>query len=149
MIALHERHASGLGQHIDVSVQQAVAMATQSHILAAAVNSTQIERMSGGVRLGPLNLQLTWPAKDGHVSITFLFGSALGPFTVRLMNYIFEQGFCDEATRDKDWIAYGEKLITGIEPISEFERVKKVVEKFTLTRGPRQSCFRRRWSEGF
>jgi len=87
--------------------------------------------MSGGVKVGPFEFPLVWPASDGFIAMTFLFGSALGVFTARLMNFICEQGMCDEATRDKDWIAYGEQLVSGAEPPSEFERVKEVVRRFT------------------
>ncbi len=132
MIAHHERAHSGLGQHIDVSAQQAVAQATQSNILAVQLNGPELQRASGGVRLGPLHVQLLWPCKDGHVAITYLFGSAIGPFTRRLMEYIHEEGGCDAATRDKDWLRYSELLSTSAEPISEYERLKKVVEAFTM-----------------
>ena len=44
-------------------------------------------------------LRLVYPAKDGHVSITFLFGSMVGPFTRRLMHWVHEEGHCDEATK--------------------------------------------------
>ena len=81
--------------------------------------------------MGPIEIPLVWPASDGYVAMTFLFGSALGVFTAKLMHFICEQGFCDEATRDKDWIAYGEQLFSGAEPLSEFERVKEVVRNFT------------------
>jgi crotonobetainyl-CoA:carnitine CoA-transferase CaiB-like acyl-CoA transferase len=40
-------------------------------------------------------------------------------------------GFCDAATRDKDWAAYGEQLATGDEPIAEFERVKRAIASCT------------------
>ena len=106
-------------------------MATQSNILAAALGSVEPRRMSGGVKMGPIDLPLVWPASDGYVAMTFLFGSALGVFTARLMHYLCEQGFCDEATRDKNWIAYGEQLFSGAEPLAEFDRVKQVVRKFT------------------
>ena len=131
LVAHRERTRSGLGQHIDVAAQQSVAMATQSYILAAPLGSPEARRMSGGVKFGPLDIPLVWPAKDGYVAMTFLFGSALGIFTAKLMHFLCEQGFCDEATRDKDWIAYGEQLLSGAEPLSEFERVKEIVRKFT------------------
>jgi crotonobetainyl-CoA:carnitine CoA-transferase CaiB-like acyl-CoA transferase len=131
LAAHHERTRSGLGQHIDVAAQQSVAMATQSYILSAALDSPELERMSGGVRLGPLRVPLVWPAKDGHIAMTFLFGSALGPFTRRFMEYVCERGFCDEATRDKDWIGYLELLASGKEPLAEWERVIAVVSAFT------------------
>src|SRR3984885_10989257 len=109
LAAHHERVRSGLGQHVEVAAVQSVAMATQSSILAAPLGSTEIGRMSGGVKVGPFEFPLVWPASDGFIAMTFLFGSALGGFTARLMNFICEQGMCDEATRDKDWIAYGEQ----------------------------------------
>jgi crotonobetainyl-CoA:carnitine CoA-transferase CaiB-like acyl-CoA transferase len=131
LAAHHERVRSGLGQHVDVAAVQSIAMATQSCILAAPLGATEARRMSGGVKVGPLEIPLVWPASDGFVAMTFLFGSALGVFTARLMHYVCEQGFCDEATRDKDWIAYGEQLFSGAEPLAEFERVKEVVRSFT------------------
>ena len=131
LIAHHERVRSGRGQHVDVAAQQSVAMATQSTILAAPLNATELRRMAGGVKLGPVELSLVWPAKDGYVTLSFVFGSALGVFTRRLMEYLYEQGFCDKATRDKDWIGYGALLLSGKEPTAEYARVKAVVAAFT------------------
>jgi crotonobetainyl-CoA:carnitine CoA-transferase CaiB-like acyl-CoA transferase len=71
LIAHHERTRSGQGQHVDVSAQQAVTLATQSTILASAVGFVPSLRYAGGVRLGPLTSRLVYPTKDGHVSITF------------------------------------------------------------------------------
>ena len=68
------------------------------------------------------------------MGILYLFGAALGPFTRRLMEWIYEEGFCDEATRDKNWLVYTELLFTGQEPIAEYERLKLVVETFTRTK---------------
>ena len=127
LIALHERNQSGRGQHVDISVQQAMTFATQGYILSSAVNDLTAQRIAGGVKAGDLRIRLTYPAKDGHVSITHLFGATLGPPTARLMEYVCEEGFCDEATRDKDWIEYGLLLSTGEESISEFERVKQCI----------------------
>ncbi len=132
--ALIERSRSGLGQHVDVSAQQASAQATQCMVLAAPNNADMARRGSGAVKVGPLDLQLVWPCKDGHVSITFLFGTALGPPTARFMNWIHEEGVCDEATRDKDWIAYGGLLMSGAEPLEEYARVKRIVGEFCSTR---------------
>ena len=75
-------------------------------------------RVAGGVRLAGLDtkVQLLWPCKDGQVSVTFLFGVSMGPFTRNLMTWICEEGFCDEATRDKNWIDYGTMLYDGRAP---------------------------------
>ena len=131
LIALRERHRSGSGQHVVISAQQAITLATQGNILSAAVGDTTVERIAGGLKVGELRIRLTYPALDGHVSITHVFGATVGPATRRLMEYVFEEGFCDEETRDKDWVEYGLLLSTGEESLEEFERVKKCVEACT------------------
>ena len=138
LVAHHERERSGRGQHVDVSAQQAVALATQSYILCDAIGAPEVRRTAGGLKHGKLTLRLLFPARDGFVAITFLFGSAIGQFTRRLMRWIHADGGCDEATRDKDWIAYTELLVSGREPLEEFERVKQLIADFTRTRTKRE-----------
>jgi len=135
LIAHHERQrSSGRGQHVDVSAQQAAAQATQSGILAKALGERDFLRLSGGVKMGPIKVRLVWPAKDGYVSIVFLFGSAVAHFTRRLMEWICEEGFCDAATRDKDWAAMGALFFGEPEAIAEYERLSKIVEAFAQSK---------------
>ena len=134
LVALHERVASGRGQHVDVAAQQALTLATQGNILSAAVGETTAQRIAGGIKAGDIRIQLTYPAKDGFVSITHIFGATVGPATRRLMEYVYDEGFCDAATRDKDWIGYGLALATGQEPLHEFERVKACVAACTASK---------------
>jgi crotonobetainyl-CoA:carnitine CoA-transferase CaiB-like acyl-CoA transferase len=134
LVALQERVGSGLGQHVDVSAQQAATVATQAYLLATPVGAAPATRVAGGVQAGPLRVEFTYPAKDGHVSITHLFGTTVGPATRRLMEWVYDSGFCDEATRDKDWVAYTELLMTGKEPIAEFERVKQAIKACTASK---------------
>jgi crotonobetainyl-CoA:carnitine CoA-transferase CaiB-like acyl-CoA transferase len=134
VIALHERIRSGRGQHVDTSAQQSMLQTTQSMVLAHALGATELSRMAGGVKAGPIDLQLRWACKDGNVSVTFFFGAAIGPFSRNLMHWVWEEGFCDEATRDKDWINYTSLLLDGTEPIAEFERVKRILDRFFATK---------------
>ena len=124
LIAYYDRLNTGLGQQVDVAAQESLGLAQQSTLLAATIGGDETRRMAGGVKMGPIRVPLVWEAKDGLVTCVFLFGSALGVFTRKLMNYICEQGFCDQATRDKDWIAYGDMLLTGREPIEEYDRAQ-------------------------
>jgi crotonobetainyl-CoA:carnitine CoA-transferase CaiB-like acyl-CoA transferase len=134
LVALSERQRSRVGQHVDVAAQQSVTACTQGNILAAAVGEQVATRSAGGLQLGAIRLQFLYPAKDGYVSITHIFGSTVGPATARLMEYVHDAGFCDAATRDKDWIAYGSLLASGAEPIEEFERVKRCVADCTRSK---------------
>jgi crotonobetainyl-CoA:carnitine CoA-transferase CaiB-like acyl-CoA transferase len=133
LIAHYERQRSGLGQHVDVSAQQAVTQAMQSFDLAASVGEQPLQRVTGGVMLGPILLPLVWEAKDGHVSITFLFGT-LAPFAQRLMEWVHEDGFCDQATRDKDWVNYVALLMSGEESPEEYQRVLGTIAAFARSK---------------
>jgi crotonobetainyl-CoA:carnitine CoA-transferase CaiB-like acyl-CoA transferase len=131
LIAHHARERDGVGQHVDVSAQTAAMMSTQATVLAQAWNDSPLTRLAGGVNFGGIPLKFVNPAKDGYVSVTFLFGSAIGPFSRRLMEVMCEEGFVDEATRDKDWINYTTLLASGQEPISELVRCTDAIARFT------------------
>ncbi len=53
--------------------------ASQSWVLPAGWNDAETHRTGGGFEFGPLKMRFVYPCADGHVSITFLFGNALGP----------------------------------------------------------------------
>ena len=134
LVALHERRHSGRGQHVDVSAQQAVALATQSDIISSAVGSEGGARNAGGGRIGELTLRFAYPARDGHVSITHLFGRAFGPASARLMEAVCEDGFCDETLRDKDWIAIASLIAKGAEPVATQDQAKKAIAAWTASK---------------
>ena len=134
LVANHECNRSGMGQHVDVAAQQSVTIATQANNLAYRLEADEARRMAGGARVGSLRVPLVWRARDGHVTLTFLFGRQLGVFSQRLMNYLHELGFCDAATRDKDWIGYGALLASGEEPLEEYERALALVADFLASR---------------
>ena len=135
LIAHRERRRSGRGQHVDVSAQQAGIQAARSTMLAAAVGDEEtLQRIREGGDRRPPSALGTGLARDGHVSVTFGFGNSLGPFARRLMEWVHEEGFCDEATRDKDWIGYPALLRSGEEPAEEHERVRRVIADFVRTK---------------
>ncbi|MDH4144883.1 MAG: CoA transferase, partial [Acidimicrobiia bacterium] len=131
LLALAERARSGLGQHVDLSAQVACSQATQSATLTAPARAGHVARSGGGIKGGDIFLRFVYPAKDGFVSITHVFGVAVGPFTAKLMDWVHEAGFCDQATRDKDWVDYAMALSDGRESLEEFERIKDCVAAFT------------------
>ena len=130
MLAHFARVNDGEGQQVDVSAQTSAMMACQSFVLSAAWNDVGLERSAGGLRLGPLEIKFVHATKDGHVSVTFLFGTALGPFSRRLMEQLCEEGFVDEATRDKDWLNYTTMLLTGQEPVPELFRCNAAIAEW-------------------
>jgi len=134
LIALQERHRSGLGQQVDVSAQQAVNLATLTQMGGIALGDEETVRSAGGLQIGGVQIKLVWEAKDGHVSVTFFFGAMVGPYTRRLMEWIYEEGGCDSTTRDKDWEGYVPLLVSGEETQEEFSRVLELVSKFVKSK---------------
>jgi crotonobetainyl-CoA:carnitine CoA-transferase CaiB-like acyl-CoA transferase len=134
LIALRERRLSGRGQHVDVSAQQCILQATQSYCLSHLVNCAPTTRMSGGAKAGPFNVRLRSKAADGYVSNTILFGEAIGPFSIRLFEWIFEEGECTQAELDFEWIDFVNEVMAGNIPASEYDRVQDVAEAFTAKR---------------
>ena len=102
LIALHERHSSGQGQHIDVSAQQSCAQAALSANLAVPNNGGQVSRVAGGLA-GLFPIRLTWPCKDGYVAITLLFGPAFTEPNARLMRWLLEGDAISKDFAARDW----------------------------------------------
>lgn len=105
-----------------------------SRILITPLDATESTRSAGGIKMGELRTRSIWPTQDGYVSLGIMGGPGIGRFTQRLMAWMYEEGFCDAATRDKDWMMYAELVFSGEEPIEEFERVQQMVESFTRSK---------------
>ena len=132
LVALEERVHSGLGQHVDVSAQRSVLMATQSHVLAAPYSAPLFHRMSGGHSIAGVDVQLLWPCRDGHVVILMLFGPSFGPYTARLMSWVRDEGHCDDDLADDDWISFGGRLFSRKVPVERYEQIKRAVAALCL-----------------
>ena len=133
LIALAERARSGLGQHVDVAAQTAAMLASQVSVVADALGVPSLRRTAGGARAGALDIQLVYPAADGHVSITHVFGPAVGPRTAALMAWVCEEGHCDEWLRDRDWIEFNNLVDTGQESVETWEKAKAAVTSLTMS----------------
>ena len=134
LVALHERERSGLGQHVDCSVQQSVVLASLPAGFHGPVGIAPQRREAGGLEFLGTRLRWIYPAIDGYVLMSVSFGAMIGPFQRRLMEWVCEEGFCDEATRDKNWVDYGTQLYTGAEPTSELDRVLDCIGAFVATK---------------
>ncbi|MDH4144675.1 MAG: CoA transferase [Acidimicrobiia bacterium] len=134
LVALEERRRSGLGQHVDISAQVSQMQAAIPGGLFAPNDNPPLGRLAGGIAYGPFNLQFVYPAADGYVSITLLFGETIGPFTARLMAWVHEEGHCDTALRDIDWPGFGTALFTDPDAPARLEAAKAALAALTVGR---------------
>jgi crotonobetainyl-CoA:carnitine CoA-transferase CaiB-like acyl-CoA transferase len=134
ILALLERGRDGRGQHVDVAAQQVIPIATQAGVLAAAVNSPIPTRVAGGVTFGDMNLKFVYPASDGYVSITHVFGESIGPNTARLMQWAHEEGFCSAEIAGMDWVMFPMKVEAGDYTLEQWEIAKAAVSALTSSK---------------
>jgi crotonobetainyl-CoA:carnitine CoA-transferase CaiB-like acyl-CoA transferase len=124
LLAHFARLQDGLGQHVDVSVQQSVTIATLSQVLAASVGDKDSTR---GAPLG----RTRWRVRDGWVDMV-LGWAANGVF-----QWMREEGACSDADAALDWGYMQHMLDTGQVSSAEHERLVGLVEAF-LTRWTKQ-----------
>ncbi len=134
LIALHEKQRSGMGQHIDVSANESFADCTQFQMMAALVGADTPMRLPGAVELGQFKIPWVYECADGHVTVAFLFGSMIAPYTTRLLKWLAEDEFVTEELRDRDWVDYGMAVFEGRESIDIFDGAIKSLQSFVLTK---------------
>jgi crotonobetainyl-CoA:carnitine CoA-transferase CaiB-like acyl-CoA transferase len=134
LIALHGRRRSGLGQHVDVSTQQAASIITLGASLGPALRSPEVQRISSGIRVGDIRLRTLYPAADGYVLLIPGLTPAVESFMKRLMQWLVEEGLCEEALRDQNWGAFGIEVLLGQRPAEEWDPIDALLERFTRSK---------------
>ena len=103
-VALFERGRSGLGQHLDVSAQEAMILTTQSWSAPALVDWPSVRRVAGGAVLLGARFRFVYATTDGHVTFGVLPGSMTGPFVNRLLAVMAESDECPAELAAEDWV---------------------------------------------
>ncbi|MEX2205232.1 MAG: CoA transferase [Myxococcota bacterium] len=135
LVAHAERERSGLGQHVDVSAQQAVGLATLFRILDTPWGQTPAERVSGGVQLGKLFMRLRFETRDGWLILGPGFLPSTGPFLTRLVKWLYEERLLeDERFASEDWGSYGIRMLFGQVEAEHWAPVDAALEKMFATR---------------
>jgi len=102
MIALYHREITGEGQHVDVSIQEAVAPV--SYMATSMWDMMRSIEQRGGVRPGQ-NVHVTrmWPCKDGLVYWHYWSGSQAKRFHPPLIEWMDSEGMADDFLKEFDW----------------------------------------------
>lgn len=105
MIAHIHRGRTGEGEHIDVSMQECVAMTLMYARLYWDILKVNIRR-AGPMRVGltaGISQRQIWPCKDGHV-VYAMYGGRLGAPTNRaLVKWMDSEGMAPEFMKNKNW----------------------------------------------
>lgn len=129
LLALAERERSGRGQVVDCAAQESWVWASFYLSYATPWSAPVSQRNGMSPRTGKSTVRFEFPAADGDVTITLLFGAAVGPYTNRLVAWMVEEGECPEEIAQTDWETFDIRTDPGRQV-----RLNDAVAAFTARR---------------
>ena len=142
MVALRYRRMTGEGQHVDVSIQEAVLHSTDQQETTARWDAIGMNRhREDSWPRADLKRTALWPCKDGYVIWIYWFGLS-AHWTRPLIEWMKEEGELDDFLRDFDWQGFDVTQMTQdildriTEPTRRFfkKRTKAEIYHRALTR---------------
>ncbi len=135
MMALYERGESGLGQHVDVSVQESVVWTLM--IAAQTWDISHVNVFRGGAeRENPRNdgtslrYRMIWPCKDGFITYMLMGGGQAGSqLSMRNLAAFMEREGFDEL-RHVDWA----QLDLTTSPQADYDAIAEAQARFFMTK---------------
>ena len=137
LVAHFARVRSGEGQHVDISVQQSVAQATLSSILASAIGhenfTLRVEPKSKTRKTldlsgsGARTRRSKWPVRDGLVEMHLALGPAAGRFTNNFFAWMRDEGGCDDTLASWDWVTLPARIEADEITEEDLEEVRGLV----------------------
>ena len=139
LMALFARHATGRGQHVEVSAQQSASLATLSVTLAAAVGHDNYQfpadapakkkslDLSGS---GARTRRSKWPVRDGILELHLGLGPASGGSANRMFAWMREEGALPGEFADWDWVTLPARLQSDEVTEEQLERAREAVGQF-------------------
>jgi benzylsuccinate CoA-transferase BbsE subunit len=112
VFALVDREDTGRGQHVDVSLHEAMVTPNVGTAAMFAFSGFRGARTGASIRLGDSVQREIWPCKDGWVSFALRGGPARIPGLIAMVRYMDEHGMASPELRTKDWKAYNHNLLT-------------------------------------
>jgi crotonobetainyl-CoA:carnitine CoA-transferase CaiB-like acyl-CoA transferase len=137
LIAHHARVRSGLGQHVDVSAQASLGLATLGQVLAHAVGDEHPEfapaprRMDqSGSGSGTDPTQKKWRCKDGLIEFHVGVGPAAGGFTAAFFKWLADEGEPVQEFAELDWRRVPVLMEEGAFTEADLQRARAAIASF-------------------
>ena len=138
MLALHARHSTGRGQHIDVSAQASAAQATLGQVLAHSVGAVEPERYAGGVKVRGVGFRGIAEVRDGWIVLTLAPGPAIGHFVNHAVRWLIDEGVIEPEVADEDFVTYPDRLFAGEADPELMPRVSQAMQAHVLGKTKRE-----------
>ncbi|HUN74054.1 MAG TPA: CoA transferase [Steroidobacteraceae bacterium] len=110
MAAHYERTVSGIGQHVDVSVQEVAFSRNVNGILVWQFDRRKHHRVGGALTYGRATVRCIWSLADGWCFHTLMTGRLGAPANQALSDWIDECGLRNPL-RGTDWVHYNRSTL--------------------------------------
>ena len=110
MAAHHSRGGSGLGQHVDVSVQEVAFNRNLNGVLVWQFDRRKLHRVGGSLNYGLVTVRCIWPLADGWCFHSLMTGRFGAPANQALSDWMDEAGM-DNPLRGVDWLSYNRSTL--------------------------------------
>jgi crotonobetainyl-CoA:carnitine CoA-transferase CaiB-like acyl-CoA transferase len=126
MIALHGRHATGQGDHVDVSMLEAAAWASYNAAEWWSYCGINLKREGTWRQQGLSRMRLLFECRDGYVLLFLLGGTMATAGEWKLVEWMAAEGKCPDWLRGFNW----SKLDVGAVEQSFFDNLSDALEPF-------------------
>lgn len=110
LTALYERTQSGLGQHVDVSMQEVAFSRNVNGILTWQFDRRKLHRVGGALNYGRATVRCIWPLADGFCFHTLMTGRFGAPANRALSDWMDEAGV-ENPLHGVDWLQYNRSTL--------------------------------------
>jgi crotonobetainyl-CoA:carnitine CoA-transferase CaiB-like acyl-CoA transferase len=110
MAAHYARGTHGLGQHVDVSIQQVAFSRNYNGVLVWQFDRRKLERAGGALAYGKAKVRAIWRLADGWCFHSLMTGRIGAPANQGLSDWMDEAGFTNPL-RGIDWLAYNRSTL--------------------------------------
>jgi crotonobetainyl-CoA:carnitine CoA-transferase CaiB-like acyl-CoA transferase len=110
MAAHYSRLDSGLGQHVDVSIQEVAFSRNVNGILVWQFDRRKLHRVGGALNYGRATVRCIWALQDGWCFHTLMTGRFGAPANQALADWMEESGL-PNPLRGVDWLRYNRSTL--------------------------------------
>jgi crotonobetainyl-CoA:carnitine CoA-transferase CaiB-like acyl-CoA transferase len=112
LMALYRRDQVGLGDLVDVSIQETMSMANVSHTAQSWNTDYRGRRNGASYRAGDSIQREIWPCKDGYITFALRGGKARIPGLIALTEVMREADMAPASLLERDWASYNHNLLS-------------------------------------
>jgi len=105
VIAHYHRVRTGVGQHVDLSLQEAGVSRNTNNVLLYQFDKRCVQRGGSFLRFGKASIRVIWKLRDGYMFYSMATGRFGAPANRALCSWMDELGY-DHPMRDVDWERY-------------------------------------------